>query len=71
MCNLNRPVDLIVFFVGGVTYGEIREIEKLKISYPQHRILIGATEIHNSTTYFFILGMNRFLQQVLSLTGHR
>jgi vacuolar protein sorting-associated protein 45 len=46
---------LIVFIIGGATYAEAREIQRLQAAYPNARIILGGTTIHNSTRYFFEL----------------
>jgi hypothetical protein len=43
-----RPQDIIVFMIGGVTYGEAREVSRLNASNPGVRIVLGGTCIHNS-----------------------
>ena len=57
---LFRPQDIIVFIIGGTTYGEAREISKLNSSNPGIRIVLGGTTIHNSTS---------FLKDVFDATG--
>ncbi|KAJ1570115.1 vacuolar protein sorting-associated protein 45 [Nowakowskiella sp. JEL0078] len=45
----DRPQDLIVFVVGGVTYAEAREVSKLNAAnHPTIRIVLGGTTVHNS-----------------------
>ncbi|KAI8923830.1 Sec1-like protein [Entophlyctis helioformis] len=46
-----RPQDLIVFMIGGATYGEAREIAKLNATNPGVRIVLGGTTIHNSKSF--------------------
>ena len=46
-----RPQDIIVFIIGGTTFGEAREIEKLNKLYPGTRIVLGGTTIHNSESF--------------------
>ena len=47
----DKPQDLIVFMVGGATYGEAREVTLLNASNPGVRILFGGTTVHNSSRF--------------------
>jgi hypothetical protein len=44
----DRAQDIIVFIIGGATYGEAREIAKLNALNTGARIILGGTTIHNS-----------------------
>ncbi|KAJ3191155.1 vacuolar protein sorting-associated protein 45 [Irineochytrium annulatum] len=44
----DKPQDIIVFMVGGATYGEAREVYKLNQSTPGVRIVLGGTTVHNT-----------------------
>ncbi|KAJ3109675.1 vacuolar protein sorting-associated protein 45 [Phlyctochytrium planicorne] len=47
----DKPQDIIVFMIGGTTYAEAREINKLNASTPGVRIILGGTTIHNSKSF--------------------
>ncbi|KAK6098847.1 hypothetical protein BDEG_21289 [Batrachochytrium dendrobatidis JEL423] len=47
----DKPQDMIVFFIGGSTYAEAREIAKLNAANPGVRIILGGTSIHNSKSF--------------------
>lgn len=47
----DKPQDIIVFMVGGTTYEEARMIAQINASSPGVRVVLGATSIHNSTTF--------------------
>lgn len=56
-----RPQDIIVFVVGGITYEETSAIQTINRAYAGNiRILIGGTYIHN---------FKSFIDEVLSLVG--
>jgi len=46
-----KPQDIIVFMVGGATYEEAKMIAQINASSPGVRVVLGATSIHNSTTF--------------------
>ncbi|KAJ3339600.1 vacuolar protein sorting-associated protein 45 [Gonapodya sp. JEL0774] len=46
-----KPQDIIIFMVGGVTYAEARAITQLNASTPGVRIVLGGTYIHNSRSF--------------------
>lgn len=46
-----RPQDIVVFMVGGVTYEEARLVAELNASTKGVRIVLGGTTIHNSKTF--------------------
>jgi hypothetical protein len=48
----DKPQDIIVFMVGGATYEEAKLIAQINASSPGIRVVLGATTIHNSTTFF-------------------
>lgn len=54
-----RPKEIIVFFIGGVTYEEVCSLHKINSSTPDVDIILGGTCVHNSRT---------FLQEVCSVT---
>ncbi|CAH8518176.1 unnamed protein product [Heterobilharzia americana] len=54
-----RPKEVIVFFVGGVTYEEACSVHKINCSTPDVDIILGGTCVHNSRT---------FLQEVSAVT---
>lgn len=47
----DKPQDIIVFMVGGATYEEAKTIAQVNASSPGVRVVLGATSIHNSTTF--------------------
>ena len=51
MCYNCRPQDIIIFFVGGATFAEGREVARLNTLYPGVRIVLGGTNVHNSRRY--------------------
>ncbi|CAH8846876.1 unnamed protein product [Trichobilharzia szidati] len=54
-----RPKEIIVFFIGGITYEEVCSVHKINSSTPDVDIIIGGTCVHNSRT---------FLQEVSAVT---
>jgi len=46
-----RPQDIIIFIIGGATYGEARDIAKLNEEIPNVRIILGGTSIHNTSSF--------------------
>jgi len=47
----DKPQDIIVFMVGGATYEEARMIAQINASSPGVRVVLGSTNLHNSTTF--------------------
>jgi vacuolar protein sorting-associated protein 45 len=47
----DKPQDIILFIVGGVTYEEAKTISQINASSPGIRIVLGGTTVHNSTTF--------------------
>ncbi|KAL2067945.1 hypothetical protein VTL71DRAFT_16043 [Oculimacula yallundae] len=47
----DKPQDIILFVVGGVTFEEAKTVSQLNASSPGVRIVIGGTTVHNSTTF--------------------
>ncbi|KAH7321541.1 Sec1-like protein [Rhexocercosporidium sp. MPI-PUGE-AT-0058] len=47
----DKPQDIILFIVGGVTFEEAKTVSQLNASSPGVRIVIGGTSVHNSTTF--------------------
>lgn len=54
-----RPKEIIIFFIGGVTYEEVSSLHKINCSTLGVDIVLGGTCVHNSRT---------FLQEVCSIT---
>ena len=46
-----RPQDIIVFMVGGMTYEEAKMIAGVNETMPGVRIVLGGTTIHNSESF--------------------
>jgi vacuolar protein sorting-associated protein 45 len=47
----DKPQDIVVFMIGGATYEEAKLIATINASVPGIRVVLGATRIHNSTTF--------------------
>lgn len=47
----DKPQDIIIFMIGGTTYEESKMIAQVNASSPGVRVVLGATGIHNSTTF--------------------
>ncbi|KAK2867829.1 hypothetical protein FQN49_003427 [Arthroderma sp. PD_2] len=47
----DKPQDIIIFMVGGVTYEEAKMVAQVNASSPGIRVVLGGTSIHNSTTF--------------------
>ncbi|KAL2217186.1 vacuolar protein sorting-associated protein 45 [Thermoascus aurantiacus ATCC 26904] len=47
----DKPQDIIVFMIGGATYEEAKTVAQVNASSPGVRVVLGATTIHNSTTF--------------------
>jgi len=51
------PQDIIVFFVGGVTYDEALLVHEYNVGNPSMKVVIGGTCIHNSTSFLKDVGI--------------
>jgi len=47
----DKPQDIIVFMVGGVTYEEAKMVAQVNASVPSVRVVLGGTTVHNSATF--------------------
>ncbi|KAL9623299.1 MAG: hypothetical protein Q9160_002406 [Pyrenula sp. 1 TL-2023] len=47
----DKPQDIVVFMVGGVTYEEAKMVAQVNASSPGVRVVLGGTGIHNSATF--------------------
>lgn len=47
----DKPQDIIVFMVGGVTYEEAKMVSELNATTPGIRVVLGGTTVHNATTF--------------------
>jgi hypothetical protein len=47
----DKPQDIILFIVGGVTFEEAKSISQINASSPGIRIVLGGTTVHNSSTF--------------------
>ena len=56
----NKPQDLFVFMVGGVTYEEACKVAEFNAANPSMRVILGGSTIHNS---------NSFLKEISSVFG--
>ncbi|KAJ5612335.1 Vacuolar protein sorting-associated protein VpsB [Penicillium lagena] len=52
----DKPQDIIIFMVGGVTYEEAKMVAQVNASSPGVRVVLGGTSIHNSTTFLEEVG---------------
>ena len=46
-----KPQDIIVFMIGGVTYEEAKMVAQVNASSPGIRVVLGGTSVHNSATF--------------------
>lgn len=46
-----KPQDIIVFFIGGVTFEEAKAVSQINASSLGVRIVLGGTTVHNSTSF--------------------
>jgi vacuolar protein sorting-associated protein 45 len=44
----DKPQDVIIFMIGGVTYAEARAVNQLNTSNSGTRFILGGTDIHNT-----------------------
>lgn len=47
----DKPQDIIVFMIGGVTYEEARTVAQVNATIPGVRVVLGGTTVHNSATF--------------------
>lgn len=47
----DKPQDIIVFMIGGATYEEAKIVAQVNIDFPGVRVVLGATTIHNTSTF--------------------
>ena len=47
----DKPQDIVVFIVGGVTYEEAKMVAQVNASSPGVRVVLGGTSVHNSSTF--------------------
>lgn len=47
----DKPQDIIIFIVGGATYEEAKMVAQVNASSPGIRVVLGSTNLHNSTTF--------------------
>jgi hypothetical protein len=47
----DKPQDIILFIVGGVTFEEAKSVSQINASSPGVRIVLGGTCVHNSTMF--------------------
>eukprot|EP01116_Phalansterium_solitarium_P000020 TRINITY_DN10010_c0_g1_i1.p1 TRINITY_DN10010_c0_g1~~TRINITY_DN10010_c0_g1_i1.p1 ORF type:complete len:557 (-),score=183.72 TRINITY_DN10010_c0_g1_i1:46-1716(-) len=55
----DRPQDIIIFFVGGVTYEEALIVHEFNSQNVGSRIILGGTHVHNSKSFLQDLEMFR------------
>lgn len=47
----DKPQEIIVFIIGGATYEEAKIVAQVNAGFPGIRVVLGATTIHNSSTF--------------------
>ena len=47
----DKPQDIVIFIVGGITYEEAKMVAQVNASSPGVRVVLGGTSVHNSTTF--------------------
>ena len=47
----DKPQDIVVFMIGGVTYEEAKMVAQVNASVPGVRVVLAGTTVHNSTTF--------------------
>lgn len=47
----DKPQDIIIFMIGGVTYEEAKMVAGINASSPGIRVVLGGTTVHNATTF--------------------
>ena len=45
-----RKRKVIIYFIGGITYGEIAAVKFLEVLYPKYKFIIATTSIINGET---------------------
>lgn len=51
MTTRDKPQDIIVFMIGGVTYEEAKSVAQINASAPGTRVVLSGTSVHNSATF--------------------
>jgi vacuolar protein sorting-associated protein 45 len=65
-----RPQDIVVFMVGGATYEEAKLVADINNSTPGVRVVLGGTNIHNSTSFLKVShGKNSLMQDIETASG--
>ena len=68
-----KPMEIVVFFIGGTTYEEAREMEKLSKELGV-KIVLGGNYVHNSKTFaifLYFFNFFRFLAEIGQLKYQR
>jgi vacuolar protein sorting-associated protein 45 len=47
----DKPQDIIIFMIGGVTYEEAKTVATINGSTPGVRLVLGGTTVHNAATF--------------------
>ena len=47
----DKPQDIVVFIIGGVTYEEAKMVASINASSPGVRVVLGGTTVHNAATF--------------------
>ncbi|KAI9850123.1 MAG: vacuolar protein sorting-associated protein 45 [Thelocarpon superellum] len=47
----DKPQDIVIFIVGGVTFEEAKMVAQVNASSPGVRVVLGGTTVHNSATF--------------------
>ena len=45
-----KPGDIIVFIAGGATFEEALKVREFNAQYPQHKVILGGSCVHNSSS---------------------
>ena len=48
--DIPKAGDIIVFIVGGATFEEALKVKEFNAQYPQYKVILGGSCIHNSMT---------------------
>lgn len=49
--SLDRPQNVVLFIIGGVTYEESAAIHQFNTNNPGMRVILGGSTVHNSTSF--------------------
>jgi len=46
-----KTKDIIIFFIGGATYQEAKEVAEFNNTSEEYNVILGGTTIHNSKSF--------------------